>query len=120
MSGENKVNKAGNYHPGHPFESFLLNLKISPLFIAMNIFAHPGHKVIVTEKSFSYSMENDQKQVEKHLEIGKTYTVQRTEVFSFHTNVWLEEVPGQKFNSVCFDDVVKYKSKFSRSNLKKK
>ncbi len=72
----------------------------------MNIFALKGHKVRVTEETAKNGDSNDEKMVKKNLEIDKIYTVHRTSVHSWHTNVYLEEVAG-KFNSVMFEDVVK-------------
>ena len=43
---------------------------------------------------------------QKHLEIGKEYIVEKTEVDSWHTDVWLQEFPNVKFNSVFFEDAV--------------
>ena len=37
----------------------------------------------------------------KNLIIGKKYTVERIEVHSYHTKVWLMGIDGC-FNSVCF------------------
>ena len=39
------------------------------------------------------------------LVIGKTYHIQRKEVHSWSTKLWLVEFPDKKFNSVCFDEV---------------
>ena len=41
----------------------------------------------------------------KHLTEGEEYTVERTEVSSCHTDVYLEEIPGVAFNSVMFEGV---------------
>jgi hypothetical protein len=37
------------------------------------------------------------------LEVGKEYTVDHTEVHSWHTKVYLKEFPGKKFNSAHFE-----------------
>ena len=37
------------------------------------------------------------------LKVGEKYTVDHTEVHSFHTKVVLKEFPDYKFNSVHFD-----------------
>lgn len=37
------------------------------------------------------------------LEVGKEYTISDIEVHSWHTEVRLEEFPGVRFNSTCFD-----------------
>lgn len=36
------------------------------------------------------------------LEEGKQYAIQRVDVRSWHTKIYLEEFPGKGFNSVCF------------------
>jgi len=42
----------------------------------------------------------------KHLTLGAIYTVERTEVHSWHTKLFLQEVPGIPFSTVWFDEVV--------------
>jgi len=37
------------------------------------------------------------------LTLGSTYTVDRTEVHTWHTKVFLTEFPDAVFNSVCFE-----------------
>jgi hypothetical protein len=39
------------------------------------------------------------------LEQGKAYDVEKIEVHSYHTKVFLVEFPGKKFNSVHFSDI---------------
>lgn len=39
---------------------------------------------------------------DEHLVRGQTYTIERTEIHSQHTKVFLEGFPGLKFNSVSF------------------
>jgi hypothetical protein len=68
----------------------------------MDIYAEEGHKIKFTSPNAGY--EYDQKQAETHLLVNETYTVERTEVGNFSTDVYLKEVPGLKFNSVLFDD----------------
>jgi hypothetical protein len=70
----------------------------------MNIFAINGHKVKFTNPEAGYPF--DQKMGKEHLEIGKEYTVDYTEVEDYSTNVVLQEIPKIKFNSVLFSDVV--------------
>jgi hypothetical protein len=70
----------------------------------MNIYALKGHKVIRNTLSTGYEYQVEV--AKKYLEIGKEYTVEKTEVESYHTNVWLEEFPDVKFNSAYFEDVV--------------
>lgn len=39
----------------------------------------------------------------KQLEIGKKYVIEKTEVHTMHTKVYLQNIEGC-FNSVCFED----------------
>ena len=64
----------------------------------MNIYAIKGHKVRLREKSHKI------KDVLETLELGEEYTVERTEVHSSSTSVYLEGI-GRGFNSVNFEDV---------------
>lgn len=41
----------------------------------------------------------------KYLKKGQIYTVLRTDIHNFHTDVYLQEVPDISFNSVHFDEV---------------
>lgn len=41
----------------------------------------------------------------KLLKLGETYTIERTEVHSWHTKVFLKEFPGVEFNSVWFEEI---------------
>lgn len=70
----------------------------------MNIYALNGHKV----KCFTFEAGHDfQKElVKKHLKIGDTYTIERTDVHSSTTVVFLQEFPNICFNSVFFEDAI--------------
>ncbi len=71
----------------------------------MNIYALKGHKVrcVSLEAPYNYQTER----AKKHLEIGKEYTVERTEVHSSSTDVILQELPEIEFSSGLFEDVLK-------------
>jgi hypothetical protein len=69
----------------------------------MNIYALKGHKVKCSTLSAGYNYH--QEIAQKYLEINKEYTVEKTMVDSWYTNVYLEEFPDIKFNSVFFEDV---------------
>lgn len=45
---------------------------------------------------------HDQEHAAKHLTVDAVYTVEKTDISEWHTDVHLREVPGQKFNSVMF------------------
>ena len=72
----------------------------------MEIFALKGYKVRVTEKSKRNGNDYDIEKVKEHLTVGETYTVDYTNVHSSSTDVYLEEVPDVRFNSVNFEGVV--------------
>ncbi len=67
----------------------------------MDIKSEKGVKIVFNRPDNGY---NHQKEAaKKHLEVGKEYTVVRTEISDWHTDVYLEEVPKIAFNSVMFD-----------------
>lgn len=72
-------------------------------FIALDMHREPGAKVKANHLDWGRYW--DIELAERFLEHGKTYTVANTEVYSFHTDVYLEEFPGVRFNSVHFVDV---------------
>lgn len=71
----------------------------------MNIWAHPGTKIKVTEQTVQNEYLGDQEAIKKWLEIEKVYTVAYTEVGQSRTSVVLQELPERKFNSVNFVEV---------------
>ena len=68
----------------------------------MNIYALKGHKVKVSNLSGGY--EYHREVANKHLTIGNHYTIEKTDVDSWNTDVYLKEIPGIAFNSVYFED----------------
>lgn len=68
----------------------------------MDIYAKKGHKVVFANPNSGYV--GHQKMARKYLTLGKTYTVEKTAVSPWHTDVYLVEVPGIGFNSVLFED----------------
>lgn len=68
----------------------------------MNIYALRGHKVRCKNLTGGYDSEEDL--AKRHLEIGKEYTIEKTVVDNWSTDVWLEEIPDIRFNSVFFED----------------
>jgi hypothetical protein len=67
----------------------------------MNIYASNGFQVVCADNPNT----SDNEKVSKHLEVGKIYTVQRTIVSSWSTDVWLREIPGVSFGSSNFNDL---------------
>lgn len=68
----------------------------------MNIYANKGDKVIYANPE--NGMTNDQERCKKHLVENQVYTIERTEVDHSHTDVYLQEFPDIRFNSVMFED----------------
>lgn len=69
----------------------------------MNIWANKGYRVRCY--TLSAGNENHQKIAEQYLTLDAEYTVEYTEVSSWKTYVFLQEIPGVGFNSVFFVDV---------------
>ncbi len=67
--------------------------------MTMNIYSKEGAKVVYTGHN---GYDADKIHANGHLEVDGTYTVDHTEVSSWHTDVFLKEVPGVPFNSVMF------------------
>ena len=67
----------------------------------MNIYAKNGDKVVFTGEG---GCDSDNNFARLHLEIGKEYEVERTEVGGWHTNVYLKGFGLSPFNSVMFED----------------
>lgn len=78
----------------------------------MNIYAIKGHKVkYVGINNFSritviIELSDYQKNALKYLIYDKTYTVEKTNVYNWYTEVYLQEFPEISFNSVHFKDVI--------------
>lgn len=71
----------------------------------MNIYAIKGFRVKCTTIKLNGYVFDDEK-AEKFLELNKIYTIEKTEVGSSSTKVYLEEIEDEYFNSSFFDDVV--------------
>jgi hypothetical protein len=69
----------------------------------MEIYAKENDKIVY--KNINSGHEHDQKEANKYLIAGNIYTVDYTHVESFHTDVYIKEVPNISFNSVMFEDV---------------
>ena len=68
----------------------------------MDIYSPPGTKVIFAHPDSGTTY--DQEKSQKHLTEEIVYTVKKTEVQSFKSDVILEEIPGIKFNTVMFSE----------------
>jgi len=72
---------------------------------AMTIPNLKGHKVKVTEATIKNGWDYHKKHVEKFLKVGEIYTIERIELHDWHTEVWLQEIPNEVFNSMLFEDI---------------
>ena len=70
----------------------------------MNIRAKQGDKVRYC--NFNCGRISDLAECDRYLYRGCVYTVERTVVHGFHTEVFLQEVEGIGFNSVMFESAV--------------
>lgn len=72
----------------------------------MDIYAKHGTKVIftgdVSQAQINWGGNDDPNGL---LEKGKVYTLDYTEVHSYHTKVFLMEFPSKQFNPVWFEEV---------------
>lgn len=64
----------------------------------MNIYALNNHKVICIALNSENSIQN--------LKIDEIYTVEKTIVGKYQTEVFLQEFPSISFNSIDFKDVI--------------
>lgn len=69
----------------------------------MDIHSPQGTKVVFTANG---GMDGEIKYAKEQLVLGEIYTVRRTEVHSWSTDVYLEEFPDNCFNSCLFDEYV--------------
>ena len=68
--------------------------------MSMDIYARAGTKVTFTGNG---GYDSDKKHANEHLSAGEQYTIKRTIVGGWRTDVVLVEVPEKAFNSVHFD-----------------
>ena len=68
----------------------------------MNIDTRPG--ALVTFAYPTHGYKHDQELAAKQLVVGHNYTVARTEIHNWHTDVYLEGFGDIRFNSVVFMD----------------
>ena len=81
----------------------------------MNIYAKKGHKVRCCTLNGGYDF--DKAKANKYLYVGGEYTIEKTDVDNWHTDVYLEEFPNVKFNSVFFEDVVDQSEDLDKQHL---
>ena len=66
----------------------------------MDLWSKHGTKVVLAQPEAGY--DSNRELVRKHLVPWAEYTIERTDVGDSHTDVYLIEVPGVRFNSVHF------------------
>lgn len=69
----------------------------------MRIDAPKGTKIKYSFEQNGYP--HDQTHAQKFLKLGEVYTVKKTVIHNWTTDVWLEEIPTTVFNSVHFEEV---------------
>lgn len=81
----------------------------------MNIYSLKGHKVICKKlhNGYDYHKEN----AIKYLQIDAIYTIEKTVINKYCTNVYLQEIPNIEFNSVFFEDVYEQSKKDDKKHL---
>lgn len=68
----------------------------------MDIYARQGDKVVFR---YPYNgRKGDQELAQQRLQLNKVYTVERTDVSSDSSSVYLIEIPGMPFNIALFED----------------
>ena len=67
----------------------------------MDIHSVPGTKIKFTAAG---GYEGQQEFAKTFLALGEFYTVEKTIVHNFHTDVYIKEFPSMSFNSCLFDD----------------
>lgn len=81
----------------------------------MNIYAKKGDKVIFKYPTAGHK--HDHELVKKHLTLNELYTVNKTVVGEYHTDVYLEEFPNITFNSVNFESEQEEELKLDFENI---
>jgi hypothetical protein len=79
----------------------------------LNIYADPGTKVKYDRPNAGLPGDHELAK-ERHLSRRKHYTVERTDVVRFHTDLYLKEVPGVAFNEAIFTEVKKKRKRKAR------
>lgn len=70
--------------------------------MSMNIYAKRGDRVTYLDKN---GYDHDRKQAAKAgITLGRILTVDFTDPGNCHTDVVFQEFPGERFNSVMFED----------------
>ena len=78
------------------------NIEINGVTL-MDIESKKGTKVrFIAKNPESWGIGSDNA---KHLVFGKIYTVDHTDIHSWHTEVYLEEIPGIAFGSTWFEEI---------------
>ena len=71
----------------------------------MDIKTPIGKKITTSVESLRNGTEEDQGNAILYLKPKRLYTLKKIIVHDWHTDVWIDEVPGVKFNSVQFENI---------------
>ena len=75
--------------------------------MSMDIFTPPGKKVTAYFKGgvLQHGQDWQREEASKYLKPKKKYTIEKINVYDWHSEVYLKEFPGVQFNSVHFINV---------------
>ena len=71
----------------------------------MSLETKPGVKLLVTSESIKNGTDDDKVNADLYLRPKRKYTLKKIVVHDWHTDIWVEEIPGVKFNSVQFENI---------------
>ena len=71
----------------------------------MSLETKPGAKITVTSQSIHNGTEENKGDAALYLKPKRQYTLKKIVVHDWHTDVWISEIPGVKFNSVQFENL---------------
>jgi hypothetical protein len=90
--------------------------------MSMNIYSPEGTKVIAlfdNDGNLMNGHDSEKEAASQHLEPNKVYTVDKTEVHSWYTKVYLKDFPNVSFNSVHFEEYIEPKTSFTLEDMQK-
>lgn len=89
--------------------------------MSMNIYAKEGDKVkpVFKDGKLQHGHDWQKKVAMEYLKEGQIYTVEKTKVEDWSTDVYLKEFPGIPFNSVHFEDALPKKLTPMREAIEK-
>lgn len=71
----------------------------------MDINTPIGKKITTSVQSLKNGSEQEQSYAILYLKPKRQYTLKKIVKYDWHTDIWIAEVPGVKFNSVQFENL---------------